>query len=105
MPNEHNGFGSVCAVVVTYNIGRAYLANFAAIKDQVDKIIIVDNGSDDEEVAVLRQHKRTNDFVLVEGGAGMGNSKVAPRPHTNRQMARETGAERAPAGRHLLGRQ
>ncbi len=60
MPGEHNGFGSICAIVVTYNSGRTYIANFVAIKDQVDKIIIVDNGSGEETKSSLKNLGREN---------------------------------------------
>jgi len=38
---------SVCAVIVTYNIGKAIHKCFGSIRDQVGRVIIVDNGSDD----------------------------------------------------------
>jgi rhamnosyltransferase len=45
----------VCAVVVTYNIGSSYINNFNSICEQVDKIIIVDNGSTNDTIPVLEQ--------------------------------------------------
>lgn len=49
------GLGRICAVAVTYNIGEEYLTNFNATKDQVDKIIIVDNGSDEKTRSLLKK--------------------------------------------------
>jgi len=60
MSGEHNGFGSICTIVVTYNSGRAYIANFTAIKNQVDKIIIIDNGSDEDTKSSLKNLEREN---------------------------------------------
>ncbi len=42
-------------MVVTYNIGEEYAGNFASYIDQVDKVVIVDNGSDRATQRVLRQ--------------------------------------------------
>jgi rhamnosyltransferase len=56
----------VCAVVVTYNIGKKYIENFNSLYGQVDKIIIVDNGSDEETVEVLQElQKKYNKNVEV----------------------------------------
>ncbi|GKU26914.1 glycosyltransferase [Clostridium folliculivorans] len=44
----------VCCVIVTYNIGEDFLKCFNSIVDQVNKVIIVDNGSDEETISVLK---------------------------------------------------
>ena len=65
---DHN----VSVIVLNYNHAETTLECLEALRRAesplVREIIVVDNGSDDEEVAILRQHKRTNDFVLVEVG-------------------------------------
>ena len=53
-------FGSVCAVIVTHNIGEAFHANFTATLPQVDFSIIIDNGSTDSTLAVLERIKAEN---------------------------------------------
>jgi GT2 family glycosyltransferase/glycosyltransferase involved in cell wall biosynthesis len=67
-PFDHN----VSVIVLNYNHAETTLQCLEALRRAesalVREIVVVDNGSDDEEVAVLRQHKRTNDFVLVEVG-------------------------------------
>ncbi len=44
----------VAAVVVTYHTGEAYRDRFTATLPQVDRLILVDNGSDEETLALLR---------------------------------------------------
>jgi rhamnosyltransferase len=44
----------IIAVIVTYNIGAAFLDCFNSIKNQVDFIIIVDNGSNDNTTNMLK---------------------------------------------------
>jgi len=58
--SSHNGFGSICAVIIAYNPGRGFAANFTAIKGQVDKVIIIDNASGDETRQVLKNLEKEN---------------------------------------------
>lgn len=44
-----------CAVIVTYNIGKQLAKCFYSIIDQVDKVIIVDNGSNKETTDYLEK--------------------------------------------------
>ncbi|MBN67178.1 MAG: hypothetical protein CMM94_06410, partial [Rickettsiales bacterium] len=44
----------VCAVVVTYNIGEAFIPNFEAVRQQVGHVVVVDNGSTDDTLSVLK---------------------------------------------------
>jgi GT2 family glycosyltransferase/glycosyltransferase involved in cell wall biosynthesis len=65
---DHN----VSVIVLNYNHADTTLQCLEALRRAgsvlIREVIVVDNGSDDEEVAILRQHKRANDFVLVEVG-------------------------------------
>ena len=65
---DHN----VSVIVLNYNHADTTLQCLEALRRArsalIREIIVVDNGSDDEEVAILRQHKRTNDFLVVEVG-------------------------------------
>jgi rhamnosyltransferase len=45
----------VCAVIVTYNPGSGVVSTYRSIVGQVSRIIIVDNGSDDATLDVLRK--------------------------------------------------
>lgn len=51
---------SVCAVIVTFHPAKEILNNVAAILDQVDEVVIVDNGSGIKERALLSQLARHN---------------------------------------------
>ena len=59
-------FGKICAIVVTYNIGSKYRENFDSIIPQVDRIFIIDNGSDQETVSLLKKlHEENPERVRV----------------------------------------
>lgn len=51
---HHSSLGKTLAVVVTYHIGESIKDTLKSIKQQVDGIIIVDNGSSEETLAILR---------------------------------------------------
>lgn len=45
----------VCAVIVSYNIGAGIRRCFDSVADQVEKVVIVDNGSSSDTVGELRK--------------------------------------------------
>lgn len=51
---------NVVAIVVTYNIGKKYLKNFNSLINQVDKIIIIDNNSDENTKSILKKIELDN---------------------------------------------
>lgn len=55
----------VCCIIVTYNIGRDFYKCFNSIYEQVEKVVIVDNGSDEETIGVLNDIEKENDDVIV----------------------------------------
>ncbi len=55
----------VCAIIVTYNIGRPVLRCFDSIKEQVEEVVVVDNGSDSETVSILGDIEKDNSNVKV----------------------------------------
>lgn len=65
---EHN----VSIVVLNYNHSDTTLECLDALEraqsDLIREIIVVDNGSDPDQVAILRTRHRRNDFTLVEVG-------------------------------------
>jgi len=77
--NEQNNFGRICAVVVTYNIGERYQKSFDTLKNQVDKVIIVDNGSDPSTIGVLQQiqknFKDKVNIILNEKNVGVAKAQ------------------------------
>lgn len=43
---------NICAIIVTYNIGKDLYKCFNSIVNQVDKVVIVDNGSSKETIMI-----------------------------------------------------
>jgi rhamnosyltransferase len=62
----------VSAIVVTFHPRPEYLENLANIRAQVDLLIVVDNGSDENELAPLRFASREPGFKLIENGDNLG---------------------------------
>ncbi len=46
---------SVCAIIVTYNVGKNLLKCFNSIYNQVNEVVIIDNGSNVETISVLNE--------------------------------------------------
>jgi GT2 family glycosyltransferase/glycosyltransferase involved in cell wall biosynthesis len=73
---------NVSVIVLNYNQAATTVECLAALaaahSDLVREIIVVDNGSTPEEISILRQQRRHQDFVLVEVGVnrffGEGNN-------------------------------
>jgi rhamnosyltransferase len=63
---------SVCAVVVTYHPDAAVLDNLAAIRPQVQGLVVVDNGSSKEKLSRLRLAAPEVEFTLIENGDNLG---------------------------------
>jgi rhamnosyltransferase len=62
----------VCAVIVSYNPDQEIVQNIAALQSQVSSIVVVDNGSSEGSLAMLRQARSTYDFQLIENGRNLG---------------------------------
>ena len=60
------------AVVVTFHPSTQDLQNIAAIRAQVDLLIVVDNGSSDDALTQMRLSSQTPGFVLIENGENLG---------------------------------
>jgi rhamnosyltransferase len=63
---------SVCAVVVTYHPDAAVLDNLAAIRPQVQGLVVVDNGSSEVKLKRLRLGALELEFTLIENGDNLG---------------------------------
>src|SRR5579863_2110366 len=63
---------SVCAVMVTYHPNARMLGNLAKLMAQVPDLVIVDNGSDADEIESLRTESRILGFQLIENGENLG---------------------------------
>lgn len=62
----------VCAVVVTFHPDGDVLENLTKLRQQIGRIVVVDNASSHEEVAMLRSASTAIGFHLVENGSNLG---------------------------------
>ena len=63
---------SVCAVIVTYHPSDAMLKVVPDALAQVDGLVVIDNGSNPSELALLRTAQRTLRFQLIENEKNLG---------------------------------
>lgn len=62
----------VCAVIVSFRPCQEDLGNLAKVRPQVEKLVVVDNGSWAEDILLLRSASRQLDFELIENGSNLG---------------------------------
>lgn len=60
------------AVIVTYNPPAEILRNIAALRSQVESIVVVDNGSTEADLEILRSARSKYDCELLENGRNLG---------------------------------
>ena len=60
----------IITVIVTYNVGDSFRNNIDKIKEVVSEIIVVDNGSNEQTINMLREIE--NDFTLISLGENKG---------------------------------
>jgi rhamnosyltransferase len=60
------------AIVVTFHPRPEYSENLAKILAQVDLLIVVDNGSNEQELTQIRLASREPGFKLIENGDNLG---------------------------------
>jgi GT2 family glycosyltransferase/glycosyltransferase involved in cell wall biosynthesis len=70
---EHSAFHqNISIIVLNYNQAQTTVECIEALhrasSELIREIVVVDNGSDDDEVAILRRHRRSRQFTLVEVG-------------------------------------
>jgi len=63
---------SVSAIVVTFHPTVEHLRNLAKIRSQVDLLVVVDNGSGEDELAAIRRAAQDLHFELVDNGENLG---------------------------------
>jgi rhamnosyltransferase len=63
---------SVCAVIVTYHPSLEMLAAIPLVLQQVQGLVVVDNGSSSSELALLRAANESQSFALIENGENLG---------------------------------
>jgi rhamnosyltransferase len=62
----------VCAVIVTYHPTEEMMKNLPSVSKQVDRVVIVDNGSNANELQPLRAGCQDARFHLIENGKNLG---------------------------------
>jgi rhamnosyltransferase len=67
---------SVCAVIVTYHPSAKMLENMSNTLAQVQGLVVVDNGSNAEELDPLRMASQTLSFQLIENGENLGMAEA-----------------------------
>jgi rhamnosyltransferase len=63
---------SVCAVIVTYHPSADMVENMPKILSQVQGMVVVDNGSNTDELNFLRNASQSFGFQLIENGENLG---------------------------------
>lgn len=69
---------NICGIIVTYNIGENYLDNFNSLKNQVDKIVIIDNNSCKKTLNIILKIKNNNPnkVILIKNNKNFGLAKA-----------------------------
>jgi rhamnosyltransferase len=62
----------VCAVIVAFRPSVEDLGNLAELRPQVQDLVVVDNGSAEETLELLRTASRLLKFTLIENGENLG---------------------------------
>lgn len=62
----------VCAVVVTFHPRTEDFVNLERVRPQVENLVVVDNGSPEEHLQVLRRMAAKLQFALIENGQNRG---------------------------------
>jgi rhamnosyltransferase len=73
----------VCAVIVTYHPSATMVAHLSTTLAQVHSMVVVDNGSNPEELAALRQAASQLSFQLIENGENLGVAEALNRGVTS----------------------
>lgn len=63
---------SVCAVVVTFHPRSSDIANLRIVREQVQGLVVIDNGSSQPELEELRSVRCEESFELIEKGENLG---------------------------------
>src|SRR5665213_1179891 len=63
---------SVCAVVVTFHPESDVLESLSKVRQQVQALVVVDNGSPETSINLLRAASHQTGFELIENGENLG---------------------------------
>jgi rhamnosyltransferase len=70
---------SVCAVITTYHPTSEMVANLSKVRAQAQGMVVVDNGSNPEELSSLRQAATELGCRLIENGDNLGVAEALNR--------------------------
>lgn len=76
LPDRLPGRTDVCAVVVTYHPDPAFRERIGHVRTQVGTVIIVDNGSNEAELAMLQELSRDPCIATVLNGENLGIARA-----------------------------
>lgn len=62
----------ICAIIVSYNCDEKVLLGIENIKNQVDYIVIIDNGSNEKSLQILKGISSTSGIKIIYNMANMG---------------------------------
>lgn len=77
----------VSAIVVTFHPRPEYVRSIANMQTQVDLLIVIDNGSNEKELAPLRVASQGLSFKLIENGENLGVAAALNRGVREAQSA------------------
>ena len=63
---------SVCCIIVTYNIGDKFNTCYDAIAKQVEKVIVVDNGSNEETIKAIKKLSKNENTEIIYNDENLG---------------------------------
>jgi rhamnosyltransferase len=70
----------ICAIIVTWNSGKTVESGVMAVEEQVDEIVIVDNGSSSETLSILEDiKKRFNNVTVLYNNENLGIAAALKR--------------------------
>jgi len=85
---EQKNRPAVCAVIVTYHPSHSMVQHFQEVSAQVDKLVIVDNASNADELQLLRGTSERQHCRLLENTENLG---IAEALNQGIRIAREYG--------------
>ncbi|VYU05415.1 glycosyltransferase [Clostridium butyricum] len=66
----------ICAVIITYNIDEKIIEVVKSIEYQVDKVIIVDNASEERTIKILNSINKNNKIKIIFEESNVGIAKA-----------------------------
>ena len=63
---------TLCAVIVTYHPDAGFSTRFESLRSQINKIIVVDNGSDEQEQKLINNLNFDNKVLVIKNHQNLG---------------------------------